>query len=228
MAYVRRTDTLVDAITHKVREMSRNARRPYQSGKLEYGMPEYTDAVRTAENAAYSDYPEARGKLPDTWLRKTRMVRMAVKDNEGNHVISTDIEAPDEDKITLPAHIVREGWYSTNELPVYPDHMTPAFKNWVANAKERESKLSELTEQFNVIEEQLKAYMRSHASLNTALKDMPELEMYVPEEYMIRYRQAAAPKKSKVVTDHSEEPIEALNIDRNQLAAIAIANRVTG
>ena len=34
------------------------------------------------------------------------------------------------------------------------------------------------------VEAQLKSFMQQHASLNTAIKEMPEIEHYVPTQYI--------------------------------------------
>jgi hypothetical protein len=55
------------------------------------------------------------------------------------------------------------------------------------------------------------------------LKDMPEFEMYVPQKYMNKFHEEVEPRAKKQQHSVADE----IGIDRNAIAAIAIANRVT-
>ena len=63
--------------------------------------------------------------------------------------------------------------------------------------------------------------MDQQASLNSALKDMPEIELYIPLRYMVKIREQAEPRASKKANVADE-----LNIDTDALASIAIAHRM--
>jgi hypothetical protein len=89
--------------------------------------------------------------------------------------------------------------------------------------KQRAAKCAEIESQFNTVRHQLKAFMSQHKSLNKALEEMPEIELYVPERFMERYRAKAAPR----VKPEAPTNVEELNIDRDSLAAAAIAHRMS-
>ena len=64
--------------------------------------------------------------------------------------------------------------------------------------------------------------MGQHASLNTALKEMPELEMYVPAAFM---RKHAAPEASRAKVQRPTN-IERLDINVDVLTSAAVAHRI--
>ena len=57
----------------------------------------------------------------------------------------------------------------------------PLLMTWFKSGKSNESIKKSIKDKFKKIEEQLKSFMEQHASLNTAIKELPQLEQYVPE-----------------------------------------------
>jgi hypothetical protein len=222
MAYVRKTDMLVEDIKGKVRNMKDKALTAFQSNSIESGTPLFDAAVESAQNAAFRDAPELKGKLPDSWYKEHERVELQFKTNTGENMFSTNLNAPDHKKIRLPK--VLDNRYYAVEVDVRYNECTELLKTWLDDANTRNTERGVIAEQYGNIEEQLRAFMGEHASLNSAIKEMPEIEMYVPEKYLTKLREATAPRTKKAAQPSN---VETLGIDRDALASIAIAHRIT-
>ena len=66
MAYVRKTDTLVQDIVNHVRQMSRDAQHPYRTDTLDVGTPEYVAMSQAVvDESQLSEYElERRARIP--------------------------------------------------------------------------------------------------------------------------------------------------------------------
>ncbi|MDB4725584.1 hypothetical protein OAF44_03585 [Akkermansiaceae bacterium] len=218
MAYVRKTDTLVNDIIGRVQYMSRTAQQPYQTDTLEVGTPEYNDMRNAVVDRTWAAAPDLKGKLPDDWCGTPRRVDVHLRDTNGWTVARFGIE----NTVANPIRLSPE--YSSNYPDVYVStaDLTGAAQTWVDEMADRVEKRNAVREQFKAVENQLSAFMQHHASLNAMLTEMPEFEMYVPEKYMTKVRAKSAPR-AKV-----ERPtiVQDLNIDVDALAAAAITHRM--
>lgn len=218
MAYVRKTIELVEAIRDQVRTMSAEARSAYSDDDPSAGTPEY-DMMRAAVvDASFADAPHLKDNIPDNWYQTPRRVTGTIK-KDGLTVKSVYLAPTETQPIRLsPAH--NGGWV---EVEIKYENLSEPAKAWVDGAAERKAKHDEIEEKFIVVERQLRDYMGAHSSLNTALKEMPELEMYVPDRFMRKFRAPAEPRTK------SEQPtnVQELNIDVDALAAAAITHRIT-
>lgn len=220
MAYVRKTDMLLNDITSKVRSMKEQALRVYSDSEVQPDTPEYNGLLEAVYSAAYQDAPHLRDKLPDSWTKNVERIRVKYR---GENFQSWDVslEAKDGHSFKLPYHL-DSGYYST-EVEIRREHCNDALLLWVDNKEARNEQRRTVSEQYDKVETTLKQFMAAHVSLNSALKEMPELEMYVPDKYMAKYREAVAPREKK----EKQSLIEELNIDVNELSSIAIAHRIT-
>ena len=77
MAYVRKTDTLVQHILHKVRQMSQTAQKPYSADTLTKDSAEY-DAIRNCiESVSWKGAPQLQQQMPANtpdpqWFRRVK------------------------------------------------------------------------------------------------------------------------------------------------------------
>jgi len=218
MAYVRKTDTLVNDIIGRVREMSRAAQQPYQTDTLEVGTPEYNDMRNAVVDKTWAAAPDLKGKLPDDWCGTPRRVDVILRDTNDCVAARFGIE----NTVANPIRLSPE--YASNypDVYVYTADLTGAAKTWVNAMAGNQEKRRAVKDQFEVVENQLSAFTQQHASLNAMLTEMPELEMYVPDKYMAKVRAKSEPR-AKV-----ERPtnVEDLNIDVDALAAAAITHRM--
>ena len=222
MAYVRKTDTLVQDIKRKVREMKQSALNTYDHPNPEIGTPLYKTMKDDIIKAAYASAPELLGKLPDDMLKKCESVSAQFYNETETKEANVDFHSASHDRFFIP--------YSRNNRSYFPsvsikiEQCSPETQAWVAEELSLNKKRAEAVSKFEDIEYQIVNYMDQHASLNTAVKDMPELELYVPSHYVTKLHAANEPrtaKKQKVNT------AEALDIDVNVLASVAIAHRIT-
>ena len=220
MAYVRKTETLVDEIKTKVRKMYQRALEPLKNPFPEIGTPLYKTIKEDVTAAAYSSAPELRGKIPLSWLKSHDSVQAEFyAANELN--IYVDINSEQSARFDLPFQ------QSNNYFPkvfVSPEHCSPDTQLWVDEEIKIQAKRLELKAKFTTLEYQIVEYMGQHASLNTAVKDMPELELYVESYTLDKLRAKAEPRAPK---GNKPNTAQSLSIDVNMLASMAIADRIT-
>ena len=221
MAYVRKTDTLVQDIKAKVREMKQSALDAYNHPTPEIGTPLYKTMKDDIVKAAYASAPELLGKLPDDMLKKCDSVTARFIGEDEKHFV-VEFSSASHDRFYLPYSRQNTSYFANVHLE--PKHCSPDTQAWIDEESVFNKKRFDTKKKFDTIEYQIVNYMDQHASLNTAVKDMPELELYVPAPYVTKLHAANEPrtaKKQKVNT------AKALDIDVNVLASAAIAHRIT-
>ena len=229
MAYVRKTDTLVQHILHKVRQMSQTAQKPYSADTLTKDSAEYEAIRNCVESVSWKGAPQLKQQMPDEWLNglKARNVDVKIVAPE-SCPDSGDVNIYLEGDFTLsPAHASAGHSYSGNrgKMTLEEADFPPLLMTWFKSGKSNESIKKSLQDKFNKVEEQLKSYMQQHASLNTAIKELPELEQYVPEEYMEKLHAPSAPRGK--VQRAEKTTVEDLGIDRDALTSAAVAHQLT-
>ena len=219
MAYVRKTDTLVNDIISRVQDMSRTAQQPYQTDTFEVGTPEYNDMRKAAVAATWKSAPQLEGKLPDDWCGTPRRVDVRLRTTDDSCIARFGVDNITANPMRLSPECRNQSY---PDVDVYVDDLTGAAKTWVNAMADKQEKRRAIRNQFDVVENQLDAFMQQHASLNAMLTEMPELEMYVPDRYMTKVRAKSEPR-AKV-----ERPtnVQDLNIDVDALAAAAITHRM--
>jgi len=222
MAYVRKTDTLAHDIKRRVREMRQTAVEAHSSDTLEIGTPLHNAFRTSVDSAAWAAAPELKGKLPANWLvtPSGNRVYARVKTLSGD-VISLHVEASQSNPWKLPPD-QDEGYRYRYDITVEVRHQEQIVKDWINAESDRSEKRSKIEDDYRKVESQLEQFMNSHASLNSALKEMPALELYVPDEYMRRIKIKTPPREkaiqSTAVTD--------LGIDVDALTSAGIAHRI--
>lgn len=221
MAYVRRTETMLDDTTRAIRKMAEKAIEVYEPKDIEIGTVEFAAANDAMQTAAYRDAPHLKGTLPSSWLFETDRVHFKVRNRStGEKLAGMYLNTPEHSKIELPLHM-KESWRV--DVEVYDDECSPVLADWVQAHKNGVAQRKIIADQYREVERQVIGFLRTHASLNAAIKEMPEIEMYIPESYIRKMHEATAPRQKK---EEKPSNIEELGIDRNALAAVAIAHRV--
>ena len=229
MAYVRKTDTLVQHILHKVRKMSETAQKPYSADTLTKDSAEYEAIRNCVESVSWKGAPQLKQQMPDEWLDGLKAKNVDV-------VIVAPESCPDSGNVSIylegdftlsPAHASAGSSYSGNrgKMTLEEADFPPLLMTWFKSGKSNESIKKSLQDKFNKVESQLKSYMQQHASLNTAIKELPELEQYVPEEYMEKLHAPSAPRGK--VQRAEKTTVEDLGIDRDALTSAAVAHQLT-
>jgi hypothetical protein len=222
MAYVRKTEEMQDGVLRKIRDMKDKALSAYSSNNIERGTPEFDAAIEAAKTASFKDAPQLRQSYPDAWMTKIRYnLQLRFQRDDGIYTFTTSLDLEDMG-VKLPAHV--ESNYSSMQVDVKRADCPPVLQTWLDTADQRNTQRQQIAEQYSNVETQLRHFMAGHASLNSMLKEMPEFEMYVPEKYMAKFHEATKPREKK---PQQQSLVEELSIDRDAIAAIAIANRMT-
>ena len=230
MAYVRKTDTLVQHILRKVRDMSQTAQKPYSADTLTKDSAEYEAIRNCVESVSWKGAPELKKQMPNDWLDglKSRNVDVKIVAPE-SCPDSGDVNIYLEGDFTLsPAHASAGSSYSGNrgKITLEEADFPPLLMTWFKSGKSNESLKKATQDKFNKVETQLTSYMQQHASLNTAIKELPELEQYVPEEYMEKLHAPSAPRGA-AASRPEKTTVEDLGIDRDALTSAAVAHQLT-
>jgi len=220
MANVRKTQELVTAIDYKVQQMCETAQEPHQQKDLRLGTAEYDALREDVLTEMWSAAPQLRNQLPSDWCTTPNRIDVDIQDDHGKRIKFTRVDSTDQDPLVCPPKV--NSSYAPDHKIKYRN-LSPDVVTWMEDNKQRAAKCAEIESQFNTVRHQLKAFMSQHKSLNTALKEMPEIELYVPERFMERFRAKAAPR----ATPEAPTNVEELNIDRDSLAAAAIAHRMS-
>jgi hypothetical protein len=212
---------MLDDTTRNIRVMGDKALELYKENNIEIDTAEFSAACEAIQTASYRDAPTLRGNLPQSWLFKADRVKLNVISRGGQHrEITTYFVVPDHRQFELPLH-VKSSWSA--DVTVYDDECTGALSTWVQAHRTNKEQRSAVEVQYREVERQVIGFLRTHASLNAAIKEMPEIEMYVPASYISKMHEAVAPRVKK---EDQPSAIVELGIDRNALAAVAIAHRV--
>jgi len=220
MAYVRKTETLIDDVVGRIRNMASKALGVYEDKTIEIDTAEYAAACEAIHTAAYRDAPQLRGNLPKSWLFDTQRINLRIKDRSNVNIVRALLNTPEHRKFEVPLHM-KDSW--SVDVDVYADECTGALAMWVQAHTAKAEQRSTVQDQYREVERQVIGFLRTHASLNAAIKEMPELELYVPDQYLRKMHEATAPRVKK---EEQQSAIADLGIDRNALAAVAIAHRV--
>jgi hypothetical protein len=223
MAYVRKTETLVNGITSTVRAMRSKAQQPFRTKDIESGTPEYDALSSAIEPAAWRIAPELRDQMPSEWKSEVEHINVDVR-VDGERQIYQRI-SNSKSPFLLPPSFKSGGYYSASDLMMSGLDVPPIILKWINEKADKQKKYEAVTEKFQTIETKLQMFMQQHASLNTALKDLPDLELYVPDEFMQKIREASTPR-AKTATE--ERPVyESLGLDADELSALAVGHRVS-
>lgn len=225
MAYVRRTDTLIADIKRRVREMKQTAVEVHSSSTIEIGTPLHDAFVKSAYNAVWAVAPELKDKLPTNWLVTPSGNRVYANVHTSSDPFSQSqigifLEASKNFPWKLPPD--QDVGNYRYDVTIEERHQEQAVKDWVNAESDRSEKRTKIENDYGKVENQLEQFMNSHASLNSALKEMPAFELYVPDEYMRRIKIKTPPREkaiqSTAVTD--------LGIDVDALTSAGIAHRI--
>lgn len=217
MAYVRRTKKLIDGIKRKIAHMAAKAKAMHTFHDVEYGSSMYQEVAKAVETQAWHLHPALYDKMPDAWCYFTNHVNVRFLNFEGSRIKSLTLNTPDTNKIKLPCK--PSNYY--DDVYVEYEHQSVALRQWLADESKRQAEVKATRDQYREVERQILAFMSTKTSLNAALKEMPELEMYVPDEFMRKFHEPTEPRAKKL-----DEEREEVFVDRDTLAALGVAHRI--
>lgn len=215
MAYVRTTQTLLNDLHKRVMQMLENKLKSVTSyGFTSHNEDKLCEAIAKQQ---WHKAPELRGKLPEEWCRRCDYrldVKVKLSDDS---TVRIQHKLFDENKRPLLPPMG-----STYSFDVERQHFDAETLELLKTIKQVDDTKTEIGDQFYTLSADLRAFLGAHTSLNQALKDMPELALYIPQEYLDKV-EAESPKKQS-----TRKKVETPNIDRQAIAAQAIAHRISG
>jgi hypothetical protein len=218
VAYVRRTDKLIDGIKQKIARMRQKAEEMHASERIEPGTPIHDEVRKAIEAAAWELKPELRDAMPQEWCYTSDHCRVVFFDQHNDRIMASSISMRNDDRLVFPCK--PSSYY--DDVSVYFRHQSTALRQWLAEEDKRKRQRDELRQQYHDVERQIVAFMSTKTSLNAALSEMPELELYVPQEFMDKYHEVKEARVNKTAPVETE-----VFVDRDQLAALGVAHRIT-
>ena len=220
MAYVRRTQTLVDDVSHTVNSMMHaELEKLKKDNDVSIGTDLHRDIAELYSKESWKLAPDIKDKMPDEWCKHTNSVEIKFVNGDDYNNIRTQISFPDNDKLKLPPTYNK----FHDRLELEESSCTALVKEWLVKQHTLDSQRSKTRDMFNGIESQLTKFLNRHASLNTAIKEMPELKLYVPDEYLQRLEE----KSIRRTKSETPSVVEDLDIDVDNITRLAVAHRMT-
>jgi len=221
--YVRKTMTLVEDIRNTVDSMKHSEmKKLYKGNNIPLDTPLHSDVKRVIEKILWKEAPDLKDKMPESWCKIEDGISISfVHAHEPSVNTHCHFETPLDDKLKLPPTYSRYG----TDCRIEQSDATALIKEWLLGIKDQEKNKKETEDMFEGIKTQLTSFMSKHASLNTAIKDLPELEMYVPQEYLDRLaEETVRSKPAKSTLDDDDDEVE---LDMEAITRAAIAHRIT-
>jgi hypothetical protein len=204
MAYV----AISNNFTYAVRETIRSMRR-----KEYNSVPDADKKLRGDHGsivaALWQEHLNLKDAIPQAWKRQINSIRIKVTmvENTEHRVFDVTLEPPGEAPPT-----------GVSKMPVFP-HDAPEVKAFV----EADQIQRDIAERWDKVEQDLMHFLNKCKSLNEALKLWPQIEMYIPREYMNRVNEKRERSKGN---DDAAEALKALDTDH--LTTAAVLARMSG
>jgi len=217
--YVRKTQTLVQDIEHEVYKMQQSAVSKLTSeNKVEVGTPLHAEIKTALENTLWEPAPDLKDKMPKKWLSDETVVTVDFESDE-HRTIRYNFASQTGDEVKIPPKFHR--W---DDVHIPQKYWTPLIQEWLTAQHNTDVERDKIVDSYQNIGKQLTSFMAKHASLNTALKEMPELELYVPNSYIekVNTKEERVKAKPTVPTTHDDT-----EVDVDALTRAAIAHRVS-
>jgi hypothetical protein len=220
MAYVKMTGEFKDRVRGRINRMKDKELEQYQIHDIKAGSALAIEVSATVVDNAWGDYLDLKDKMPLKWcVNNMGHTTVEFLDSNGSRVHRTNMDL---DGLKFPPTTSRYGSYPK----VSVDQCGKVVKDWLAGIATAETNIQVVEEKFNTIRTQIQNFMLKHTSLNTAVKELPELEMYVHEDDMERLRRKVV--KYASAPSAVEEADEGIGVDAGLLASTAIAARISG
>lgn len=215
MAYVRITEDLKDTIRAKIGAMQRDATATYKIEAPAPGTELNAQFLEEAHKALWSAHPEMRGITPDDWCVQSTETSLTLREAGGNREVNIRLEAP---LVAPPNADIR---HRRSIVVLTKGETPPEVMAWFENAATALAEQEQVAQTFRNVDHQVNTFLGTQASLNAALKAMPELENYVPQRYLDRVNQQVERR-----TPTKKADVEAI-VDRDALVSLAAAHRIT-
>ena len=219
MAYVRRTEKLIDGIKSKIARMAAKAEEMHGSNDISYGTALFQELEAAVLSQAWSKRPDLQDQMPDEWCHFMSRFTAELTNEGGRVTKSIEVDIPQDHQIKVPC---KPSIYYRDNMRIAHEHQSDALRQWVAEEDDRLEAIRATRAQYNTVQIQIVAFLQTKTSLNAALKEMPELELYVPDEFMQKFHETTERRADK----SAEDKPPAVEVDRDQLAALGVAHRM--
>lgn len=170
------------------------------------------------EKEAWGEHIHLRELIPKTWMKLHKDLTITVLRDDTRLVSASDIPLTPLTAYGPPTHAYTDSIViRTNEFDD-PAFCAQAIKYYEAGEEHQVKK--------ELITSQVISFLKSHKTLNKALIAFPDIEMYIPLDYMTRVRRpnpTRAAREKKEVEEREAAPV----IDRDVITSIAVVSRLT-
>ena len=224
MAYVRKTQTLLEDVANKVDRMMREQLADLPERKdPENGTPLYDELAGKVMSDIWKEAPELRGKLPDDWYTSVSSVRFKlVLPEDEQHTVRHNTMSFDLNSSTPFQCPPRYDGYWADATVINREELSAESQKWYDSQVDIEVTREDLRRQYVKVKRQVVRFLDNSASLNAALKEMPEIKAYIPEHYLSRVAEKVVREKQVAV-----KVKDALKIDKDAIAGLSVAHRIS-
>jgi len=205
MSYVAISAKFTSDVRNKLRAMRQ--REAQQVPSLDYKLSSSrTDLI----NWAWGTHLHLKDQMPPNWCGKADNIQMRFEVAERGPVrIRAELTPP---LITPP------GGVPSGVFMISADD--PEIKPYV----DREQAIYEIAQRWDKVDKQIMEFLGKCKSVNEAIKLWPQIEMYLPSEYVMRVNE----KKERNASAPSQAAEALKNLDTDHLTTAAVISRMTG
>ena len=219
MAYVAISNQLLSDVVNKINHMKDQERETIKPPAVTEMRVDPDDALAT--QLIWGEHAELKDKIPETWKTNTAKLVMQYRvkgENDYNTafftLICTQTEGFQAPRTTNISYYGMDVKFDTEE----------ACPPIMAEVIEYTKQVTEVDSRWKKVKVQVQEFLNNCKSLNEALKLWPQLEIYIPKQYLERmYKNSAAAKKSA----EENAALKALqSIDTDFVVATAVGARL--
>jgi hypothetical protein len=204
MSYVAISASFINDVKSKLRQMRNKEVSAIPS--LDYKISNTrTDLV----GWAWGKHLHLMEQMPAKWCQKISSTSLRIDKADRQLRMSVDI---------VPPLVTPPGDSPSGLLSVSPDD--PEIKAFV----DHEQTLYEIKQRWDKVDEQIVAFFKKCKSVNEALKLWPQIEMYIPSQYIDRVNE----KKERSSGGPSEAAEALKKLDTDHLTTAAVISRMSG
>jgi hypothetical protein len=221
MGYVKITGEFTDRVRAVIRRMRDAAQDDLNVEDIIDGTPEHEKLLEIGMKNVWGEHLHLKDLMPERWRGESERIEFNFINGEGQKFHTAYITVA-EDR-GFPPGMSR--WNTPTVRMRLDDEDTPAIiKGWLFRVQDMVAKKKEVSEKFKTIENQVVNFLRKHTSLNTAIKELPELEMYIDSSDMERLRRKV--ERGYTPPAPKEEADDEVGLDVELLTGTAVAHRI--
>lgn len=217
MATVRVTNALKNAISNKVGRMVEMERKSIYDDFPDVASSVFNDTdnimAEKVLRLIWKDHYHLIDMIPEAWLIQYKDFNLQLIQADNTHY---QVTITFNKKMVVPPK-----WSNYDSGLVINAEEFALMPTYASRKNELYTRLTECADKFDKIRTQINAYLDSMVSLNAALKAMPELRVYIPQNYLDTVDRVATrtPKTKK-------EPGEVAEVDKGLLMAAYLQHRI--